>query len=322
MKAAEFNTLLHSINDLTDIERKELSIALQRVGGEEKVLDMIESRFKSQDGCPHCGAIDYQRHGHAHGLQRYRCKDCKKTFNSLTGTPLARLRNKKQWFSYLNAMSESKTVRDSAKLAGVHRNTSFRWRHRFLSWMTNDLPVSLGGITEADETFILESEKGNKKLDRNARKRGGPAGKRGGSGQQVCILVARDRAGQTVDFITGRGSVSTDQLEKYLHAHLSQDVLLVSDGGGAYKKYANKNKIAHKAINMSQKKRVDGAYHIQNVNSYHRRLKKWMDRFNGVATKHLGRYLGWRRVLEKYPNLTSERLLLTALGQYQHLTVT
>lgn len=28
-----------------------------------------------------------------------------------------------------------------------------------------------------------------------------------------------------------------------------------------------------------------GVYHIQNVNSYHSRLKKWMDRFNGVATK-------------------------------------
>lgn len=30
--------------------------------------------------------------------------------------------------------------------------------------------------------------------------------------------------------------------------------------------------------------RVKGVYHIQNVNSYHSRLNKWMDRFSGVTT--------------------------------------
>jgi transposase-like protein len=31
---------------------------------------------------------------HAHGLQRYRCVDCARSFNALTGTPLARLRHR------------------------------------------------------------------------------------------------------------------------------------------------------------------------------------------------------------------------------------
>lgn len=316
MKPTEFNLLLTGIKGLTNAERKLLSIELQQIGGEQKVLEMIESRFKSQDNCPHCDSVEYHRHGFAHGLQRYRCKRCKKTFNSLTGTPLARLRNKENWLRYLTAVSESKTVRESAALAGVHRNTAFRWRHRFLSWVKQDLPNTLNGITEVDETFFLASEKGSNKLERAARKRGSSASKRGGSGQQVCVLVARDRAGQTADFVTGRGSVSAIQLEAHLHTHLSEDVLLVSDGGGAYKKYAAKNKIDHIGLNMSKKQRVRGAYHIQNVNSYHGRLKHWIARFNGVATKHLGSYLGWRRALEKYPNLTSERLLLSSLGLF------
>lgn len=210
MKAVEFNDLLCQLNDLTDYEREKLSIALQRVGGEEKVINMIESRFKSQDCCPHCGSVEYHRHGHANNLQRYRCKDCKKTFNALTGTPLARLRNKKQWFNYLNAISESKTVRASAELSKIHRNTSFRWRHRFLSWITKDLPSDLTGIVEADETFILASEKGSNKLSRPPRKRGGKASKRGLSKQQICILVARDRSGQTADFVTGGGELAPE----------------------------------------------------------------------------------------------------------------
>ena len=33
--------------------------------------------------------------------------------------------------------------------------------------------------------------------------------------------------------------------------------------------------------------------HINNVNAYHGRLKQWLSRFNGVATKNLPNYLGW-----------------------------
>ena len=38
--------------------------------------------------------------------------------------------------------------------------------------------------------------------------------------------------------------------------------------------------------------------HINNVNAYHGRLKEWMRRFHGVATKNLPSYLSWRRTIE------------------------
>jgi hypothetical protein len=38
--------------------------------------------------------------------------------------------------------------------------------------------------------------------------------------------------------------------------------------------------------------------HINNVNAYRARLKEWLRRFHGVATKNLPNYLGWRRTLE------------------------
>jgi hypothetical protein len=40
-------------------------------------------------------------------------------------------------------------------------------------------------------------------------------------------------------------------------------------------------------------------FHIQNVNSYDSRLKKWLQRFNGVATRYLDDYLSWRRFYER-----------------------
>jgi hypothetical protein len=44
--------------------------------------------------------------------------------------------------------------------------------------------------------------------------------------------------------------------------------------------------------------RVRGIYHIQNVNNYHNRLKGWIQRFNGVATKYLDHYLSWFQFLD------------------------
>ena len=73
------------------------------------------------------------------------------------------------------------------------------------------------GITEADEMYLLESQKGSQHLTRPARKRGRRAGKRGISNKQVCILVARDRTGQTVDFVVGMGQLTKAKL----HACLS-----------------------------------------------------------------------------------------------------
>jgi hypothetical protein len=61
--------------------------------------------------------------------------------------------------------------------------------------------------------------------------------------------------------------------------------------------------------------RCRGVYRIQNVNAYHSRLKNWMRRFNGVATKYLASYLGWRRIFERQGDgVTAQRCLLPALG--------
>ena len=55
-------------------------------------------------------------------------------------------------------------------------------------------------------------------------------------------------------------------------------------------------------------------FHINNVNAYHGRLKEWMRRFHGVATKNLPNYLGWRRALEALgPKAKPEDWILGAI---------
>lgn len=153
-------------------------------------------------GCPHCGGRRLQRWGSSSGLPRYRCSGCRRSFNALTGTPLARLRKKERWAGQMQALIIGESLIKAAKRCDVAYTTAFRWRHRFLSASALDKPSRLTGIVEADETFILESFKGKRSdLPRPAHKRGGTATKRGLSAEQIPVLVARDRPGLTADAV-------------------------------------------------------------------------------------------------------------------------
>jgi transposase-like protein len=264
--------------------------------------------------CPHCGCARKHRCGQASGLQRFRCLHCRRSHNALTGTPLARLRKKECWLSYLQCVLESRTVRDTARVVKVHRTTSFRWRHRFVPGAMRDRPKTLSAIVEADETYRLESQKGARNLTRPPRKRGGVAKQRGINREHDCLLLARDRSGRTLDFHTGRGQVTVAQLNKCLTPVLPADGLLISDGAMAYRHYAAQAGITHEAVNVPAGERARGAIHIQNVNSWHSRFKGWLVRFRGVASRYLINYSGWQRVLDDR-RLTAPAHLLCAVVQ-------
>jgi transposase-like protein len=263
--------------------------------------------------CPHCGCARKHRCGQASGLQRFRCLGCRRSHNALTGTPLARLRKKERWLSYLQTVLESRTVRDAARIVGVHRTTSFRWRHRFVPGAMRDRPQTLSAVVEADETYRLESQKGSRKLTRPPRRRGGVAGRRGINREHDCLLVARDRSGQTLDFHTGRGQVTAAQLHRCLKPVLPTDVLLISDGAWSYRHFAVQAGITHAAVNVRAGVRSRGAIHIQNVNSWHSRFKSWLVRFRGVASRYLINYSGWQRILDTHRLTTAAQLLCAAV---------
>ncbi|GGX87014.1 IS1595 family transposase [Massilia dura] len=248
--------------------------------------------------CPHCGCPRHHRCGQANGLQRYRCMGCNRSYNALTGTPLARLRHRDKWLSYLQCLLDSRTVRDAARHVAVARSTSFRWRHRFIAGVRRERPAQLSGVVEADETYLLELQKGSRQLNRPARRRGGKAARPGISRELDCILVARDRGRTTHEFVTGRGPVSARQLALHLLPVLSRDVLLISDGARAYGAFARAAHVTHEAINVRAGICARRAIHLNNVNGWHSRFKTWLRRFHGVASRYLANYTGWQRVLD------------------------
>ena len=313
MHQAGFTRLLRKLPSLTPRQRAQLMDALRPAIGFGRVCAEVAAA-KPTPCCPACRAERPYRHGHDRGIQRYRCLACRKTFTALSGTPLSRLRQRAKWLNYLEKMLDAKSVRASADAVGVHRNTRFRWRHRFLDLTKHDRPERLAGIAEADEMFLLESQTGARNLDRPARRRGGVAVTRGITHQHVCILVARDLTCQTLDFVTGRAAVTKQQLHQHLGPRLDPDVLLVTDAHAAYRAFAREAGIAHACVNLRATKRVKGAVHVQNVNAYHQRFRQWLARFYGVASRYLLNYLGWHWALDGERIASPERLLRAALG--------
>jgi len=272
--------------------------------------------------CPYCNHDVSIGWGNSNGLPRHRCKSCQKTFNALTGIPLSGLRHRECWSEYAQCLLEGATIRQAAQRCGINKDTSFRWRHRFLNLPAKIKATSLHGIVEADETFFLESRKGERDIDRPPRKRGGKAKKPGTSKEQIPVLIARDRSAATMDVILQKANIPS--ILSALAPVVDSDAVLCSDGNSIYKIFAEKYHIEHKPVNISAGIRVrEHAYHIQNVNAYTSRLKGWMRRFHGVATKYLENYLGWRRCLEQLDqNLTPEIIIKKAAYGYQQTTHT
>jgi transposase-like protein len=200
MKKQEMQQLLALLGRLTGSQRKELASALKAQTSAEASIEVLESAGSQARSCPHCKSERLVRNGMADMLQRHKCRACGKTFNALTGTPLARLRHKGKWLEQTRAMSEGLTVHRAAAFPVVAPSTAFRWRHRFLGVPRGVKLTSLAGVAEMDEAHFLESYKGRKVVGRAPRKRGGRAAKRGTSREQIPVLVARDRSGVTTDY--------------------------------------------------------------------------------------------------------------------------
>lgn len=291
MDSLEFRHWLSGIEALTPEQRQQVLEALHGRSPAEVAAEAIESRIDPVERrCPHCAALGAVSRGQANGLQRFRCKGCGKTFNALTGTPLAGLRHRELWLEFAGCLRDGDTVRGTAAACGVAKTTAFRWRHRFLASATGGSPI-LSGIVEADEAFFLSSCKGERDLDRPARHRGGKATKRGLSNEQVPVLVAADRSGASVSAVLAE--LTSAEIKAVLEPVIAHDALLVTDGAVYYPKVAAELGINHEALNLSAGERVRGDLHIQTVNSRHERLKGFVRRFRGVASKYLPNYVRW-----------------------------
>ncbi|EOG8236416.1 IS1595 family transposase [Pseudomonas aeruginosa] len=316
MRTRELTRWLDRLSSLTPHQRSQVQVRLQALAGQDAVTELLAQRAAPPQ-CPGCASAHLVRNGQATGLQRFKCRGCGITFNGLTGTPLARLRHRGKWLEQAEVLEEGLSVRKAAARLGVHRTTAFRWRHRFLSVPSQVMDRQQSGVVEADEAYFLRSYKGQPRrlreaTSRPARRRGGRAAKRGLSDEQVPVLVVRNRSGHTADF--GLASANKAGLVQVLPQAVMGDAVLCTDGSAMLAAAARELGLEHHGLNTLRGERRRGAWHIQNVNAYHSRLKGWLHRFRGVATSYLTNYLGWFRALDRNRRTGANASALLALA--------
>lgn len=254
-----------------------------------------------QGVCSHCGHTKYVKFGFKSGSQRYKCKSCNKSFTEYSGTWMAGIHHKDKMDDYLELMVEEKSL-DKIKVAlSINKKTAFDWRHKILASLSDNDKDDFTGITESDETFFLNSEKGRSVNHRESRKRGGKSKTRGVSNDQVAVIVTQDRKSNLDLTVATMGRIKKVDIENAIGSRIKPNqTVLCSDAHVSYKGFAIDNQIEHHPLKAIIKQRVKNKiYHIQHVNSTHNRIKKWIDStFWGVSTKYLQQYLNWFRIKE------------------------
>src|SRR3954465_4472626 len=113
---------------IVTIERLVAEVASMRVA--EVALARRTEVTRPERRCPHCGAAGAPLHGKdKNDRQRFRCRtaECRRTFNILTGTPMARARKPEKWGHYLSPMTDPRSVRKIIE-AGIGVNPPYSVR--------------------------------------------------------------------------------------------------------------------------------------------------------------------------------------------------
>jgi len=125
-------------------------------------------------GCPHYGSAERFSWGSTRaGAQRWRSKDCERTWTGRTGSPLSRIHRPGLFIevvcNMLDPDEEPLSGRKLGRRLGVSRDTIRRWRMIVFEELKAVLPSAMSGIVETDETYQRESRKGSREWVRYQR---------------------------------------------------------------------------------------------------------------------------------------------------------
>ena len=97
MRTPSLNRIVAALRTLTPSQLKAVSTEVAALEAQSGATAVIEGRFAVLAACPNCCSKRVSRHGQSNGLQRYRCRECRRTFNALSGTPLSGLHKREKW---------------------------------------------------------------------------------------------------------------------------------------------------------------------------------------------------------------------------------
>lgn len=234
---------------------------------------LYERRRKSINECPHCKSKKFIKYGKYSGIQRYKCKECKRTF-SLTTDSVWYYSKKKvdAWTNFIEMMLEKRSLRLVARKLKISIATAFYWRHKLMDAMCENNKVEkLTEYVHILTNRVPENHKGSKK---NYRDSG-----------FLWIATAKG----------GNDKIISEPISKNLWSYKSFNEKIYNkiDKSSFIKPYQNRYvyMVAKRHnINVNKKNKNE---RDRTVEIYWNMYYRWFSSFRGVATKYLKEYLNW-----------------------------
>lgn len=173
--------------------------------------------------CPFCSSLLFIKDGFTrNGVQRYRCKNCKKGFNILTGTLLE---NHKipitEFIEYALMLVNFSSTNLAARTNKNGFTTAKYWLEKiFIVLKDYQNSIILSREVFLDETFYSVEKKDLIMVDGKK--------KRGLSKNQICVGMATDRR-QTYGVVVGYGKQSAESICEAYVRHIEYQSLLIHD---------------------------------------------------------------------------------------------
>ena len=275
-------TLAEIIEMVKGMPEAYLEETLQKV---KEIKEKAESEEKATEKeCPKCGSSKIVCNGRKHKKQSYVCRECGRSFSQTSKTAMQGSHSGATvWKQVIRDTVEGVAIDKTAETLGLHHETVFNMRHKILYRLEESLkeePVKMAGTCEADETYVLESEKGRKFGEnhrRKPRKHGAKASKAGISGEYVCVCASVTGAGEQVAVAVNRASPDGEEILGVFGDRVGGDTVVLCDGKQSYNALADRCTVA-------------AASRINKVNGFHSFIKGRLDAMRGVATIFLNRY--------------------------------
>lgn len=244
--------------------------------------------------CPHCGGVERisKMEGESTRIGSYKCYQCRSKFTVKVGTVFESSHVKLHiWLQAVALLTSSKKGISSNQLhriLGVTLKTAWFMSHRVREAMRDGSLAPMGGIVEADETYLWKTAV---RRPPSKKRFGYPYTKGGksGTGTKRVIVSLVQRGGGVRSFHVENADMPT--VSVIVAENVAKEARLMTDESRIYND-ASGMVAGHETVQHTHREYVRGDVHTNTVEGYFSIFKRGMKGvYQQCAEKHLHRYL-------------------------------
>jgi len=239
------------------------------------------------DTCPYCGSLRFRKHGHYKktSYNRYKCKECDRTFIPSSGTVIHYINNREKFFEFGRIIQTEGilTCKKTAKRLSITAATAFYWRHKLLLTITDD-NLKFGGEICCNDLWMIFNQKGRRGVSGRALKK---KNNKISSKYKTRLILSGDEKRLLMDLVKV-GKLKTRDLRRIFYNVIEKDTTILVKESKAFAVFAQEQSLKSKNV-LKDGKIINNKFKY--INRLGLQFLDWIYRdMRGVATKYLQLY--------------------------------